>query len=190
MTQQHSEAAEAGMCSSRGSSVRAGLGRDRTHAAFLRPQGRFSGDNGCSGLRPSIPGSPLIKWTLALVALALGGKGWEAKWVLVSCEDWELGWGGEWVPRDGTGPENKVTFSAQQPGCLILLGTGGVCGGSRPASGTSCLIRLYLGTIKKDGGLFPSPFGTPGYVIGSRVGSVEEPRRNIKVRSLWPSSQL
>lgn len=81
------------------------LGRDRTQAAVWRPRGRFSGDNGCSGLRPAIPLSPFIKWTLALVALGLGGKGWEAKWVLLSCEGWELGGGGatrrHWPGKQG-----------------------------------------------------------------------------------------
>lgn len=43
--------------------------------------------------------------------------------------------GGGGASQDRPGPENKVTFSAQQqPDCLIILGYG-VCGGSHPSSG-------------------------------------------------------
>lgn len=46
------------------------------------------------------------------------------------CEDWRGGWG---VPQDRPGPENKVTFSAPQPDCLIL-GSQGECGAASSAT--------------------------------------------------------
>lgn len=44
--------------------------------------------------------------------------------------------GGGGMPQDRPGLENKVMFSAQQSGCLIIPGSGGRCGGSQPSSGT------------------------------------------------------
>lgn len=60
-----------------------------------------------------LAGSAFITLTLALIALGLGGQSWEASGsFLLHGEYWDVGW----VPPDGTGPENKVTFSAQTAG--------------------------------------------------------------------------
>lgn len=85
-------------------------------------------------LLPSISaldGSPFTKLTLALGALGFGREVLGRQWIFSSIL---FGLGREGAPQDRPGPEDKVTFSAQQPGCLILLGSS-VCGGGQPSSG-------------------------------------------------------
>ena len=53
------------------------------------------------------------------------------------------------APQDRPGPENKVTFSAQQPGCLIIVGPG-ACGAAASLPPVFILNTLYLDTMRKD----------------------------------------
>lgn len=83
-------------------------------------------------------------------------------------------WGG--ATQDRPGPENKVTFSAQQPDCLIILGFGGICGYSQPLSGTHS-IRLYLDAITRTEAFFLT-FWRPVFVVKMSAGSQEEQRKH------------
>jgi len=73
-----------------------------------------------------------LKSTLALVTLGLGGKGSETNGSFLYSISRKVCvcvvGGGEGAPQDRSGPENKVTFSAQQPDCLIILGSRGIYG--------------------------------------------------------------
>lgn len=70
-----------------------------------------------------------LKLTLALRTLGLGGIDSETSGSFLLFHKNEKSvfvGGGEGRARDRPGPENKVTFSAPQPDCLIILGSRGL----------------------------------------------------------------
>lgn len=85
------------------------------------------------------------------------------------------------APPDRPGRENKVTFSAQQPDCLIVLGSRGMCGGSQPPPlpPARCLFDQIVPGHNKEGlKLFSFRVWKLIYVVKISAGSEEEQKKH------------